>query len=60
MQTISRYERLQEQLARNAEQIDDLRVATQALTELDRGKWMRLIQQRDRILARINHEVAIS
>ena len=57
---LSRYERLMEQLARNAEQIDDLRVAARALTELDRGKWMRLIQQRDRILARINHEVAIS
>ena len=60
MQTISRYERLMEQLARNAEQIDDLRVASQLLTDTDRTVWSRLIQQRDRILARINHEVAIT
>ena len=53
---LSRYQKLQMELAANAEQIDDLRVAAQTLTETDRAVWMRLIQQRDRILERLNRE----
>ena len=57
---LSRYEKLMRQLADNAEQLDDLRVQAAALTEYDRDTWARLIMQRDRILMRINHEVAIT
>ena len=58
--TLSRFEKLQQQLARNTEQIEDLKLQALQYGQPDRTRWLRLLDQQRIILKRINHEVAIS